>query len=54
MPRVPIVRSEKARKMVEEAVKQGKLVIIAQRDTTRIVKPEKPERAVFVAREDMG
>jgi len=54
MPRLQIVRDERLRKTVEEAIRQGKLIIIAQRDTTRIVKPEKPEKVVFIAREDVG
>lgn len=52
MARIPVFRSGKIRKIVEEAVKQKKLIIIAQRETTRIVKPENPERVVFIAREE--
>ena len=53
MPRVQVVRGEKLRRRVEEALRQGKLVIIAQRDTTRVVKPESPDRVVFIAREEV-
>jgi len=53
MPKVQVIRDEKLRKRVEEALRQGKLVIIAQRDTTRVVKPENPDKVVFIAREEM-
>ena len=53
--RIPIAGNEKLRKILEEAIQQRKLVIVAQRETARIVKPEDAakDRVVFVAREEL-
>ena len=52
MSRVPVVRDEKLREKIREALEQGKVVIVAQRDTSRIVKSADPEKILFIAREE--
>jgi len=53
VPRVPITRNENLKRKILEAMQQRRLIIIAQRETTRIVRPERPDAVVFVAREEL-
>ncbi len=52
MARMSIARNPKIREKIMMAVREGKIVIVAQKDLTRIVKPGDPDRVVFVAREE--
>lgn len=50
---MPVFKSLKVRENIRKALKEGKLVVIAQRETTRVVKPENPDRIVFIAGEEL-
>ena len=52
MSKVPVVRDEKIREKIREALEQGKVVVVAQRDTSRVVKPADPGKILFIAREE--
>jgi len=53
MPKVQIIRDEKLREKVKEALEKKKLIVIAQRDTTRVVRPADPDKVIFIAREEL-
>ena len=52
MPRVPITSRPEVAERIRSAMQQGKLIIIAQRETTRIVRPERPDIVEFIAVEE--
>ena len=53
MSKVQIIRDEKLKEKVREVLEKKKLIVIAQRETTRIVKPADPDRVMFIAREEL-
>jgi len=53
MSKVQVVRDEKLKEKVKRALEEGKLVVVAQRDTTRVVKPADPDKIIFIAREEL-
>jgi len=50
MPR--LTTNPRLAERIKRAVEQGKMIIIAQRETIRMVRPEKPDRVEFIAAEE--